>query len=61
MPGAELASRNHGVPSASTMRSERERSRSPSAWWASRATSAHRAAAAASRRAGAKNSVAPAV
>ena len=33
-PGATLTSRNHTCPASSTIRSERERSRSPSASWA---------------------------
>ena len=61
MPGATLTSRNHGVPSASTIRSVRDRSRRRRAWCAVTAAAAQRAATSSGSRAGAKNSVAPAV
>src|SRR5690606_33841547 len=61
MPGATFTSRKWGVSEASTIKSVREMSRRPSAVWAVTAVSAQAAAAAGERRAGAKNSVWPAV
>ncbi len=62
MPGATLISRNQIRPAASTTRSVRDRSRSPSAACAATAVcGAARGHGSGSSRAGAKNSVVPAV